>query len=227
MEDVEHTTPPIRRAVAKQPSQRRKAVRRVQQRSIDTRQAILDAALIEFAERGFDGASTRRIGERAELDYTLIKYHYRTKDVLWKSTAEYAFEQLYVVWNNLIAADTPVSAGEQLRVAFRAVLRFTIEHPAFTHFMLRENQAASPRLPWLATNILSRSRENVMPLISEAQAGGELIAGDPDQIYYMLIGMTSALSSFNPEMMELTGFSLTDEVAIEAYWNLIERAIFR
>ncbi|MCW6530774.1 TetR/AcrR family transcriptional regulator [Sphingomonas lycopersici] len=210
-----------------QPSRRRKTSRREQQRSVDTRKAILDAALAEFAERGFDGASVRRIGERAALDYTLITYHFRSKDTLWKACAEYAFEQIEAQWDKAIPPDSTMSPSDRVRTEFRAFLRFTVEHTAFHHFMLRENQGSSPRLAWLVENILRKTRERILPQIEAAQADGELINADPDMVYYMLIGMTSVLSSLSGELSQTIGFSLSDEAAVERYWNLIERAVFQ
>ncbi|WP_176598331.1 MULTISPECIES: TetR/AcrR family transcriptional regulator [Sphingobium] len=214
-------------AVGKQPGQRRKTNRREQQRSVETRQAILEAALNEFAERGFDGSSVRRIGERAGLEYTLITYHYRTKEALWKAVAEYAFEQIEAMWDEAIPPDSQMSASERVRAEFRTFLRFTVEHTAFHHFMLRENQGSSPRIGWLVEKILSKTRERILPQIRAAQAEGQLLQGDPDHVYYMLIGMTSTLSSLNREMTETIGFSIKDEEAVERYWNLVERAIFK
>lgn len=219
-------TPLNESAVTKQPGQRRKTNRREQQRSIETRQTILEAALNEFAERGFDGGSMRRIGERAGLEYTLITYHYRSKDALWKAVAEYAFEQIEGLWDEAIPPDSKLCATERVRIEFRTFLRFTVEHTAFHHFMLRENQGSSPRIAWLVEKFLSKTRDRILPQIRAAQAEGKLIQGDPDHVYYMLIGMTATLSSLNREMTETIGFSIKDEQAVEAYWNLIERAIF-
>ena len=213
-------------AAEKQPSRRRKTNRREQQRSIETRQAILEAALNEFAERGFDGASTRRIGERAGLEYTLITYHYRTKEALWKAVAQYAFEQIETLWDTAVPIDSEMCPADRVRVEFRTFLSFTVEHTAFHHFMLRENQGSSSRMRWLIDKILSKTRERVLPQIRAAQAEGKLIGGDPDYVYYMLIGMTSALSSLNREMSETIGFSIKDEQAVDRYWKLIERAVF-
>ncbi len=49
-----------------------------QQRALDTRASILDAAIAEFAERGFEGASIRAIADRLGLQHPLITYHYRS-----------------------------------------------------------------------------------------------------------------------------------------------------
>jgi TetR/AcrR family transcriptional regulator len=206
---------------------RKKTRRREQQRAIDTRKAILEAALNEFAERGFEGASLRQIGERAGLEYTLITYHYRNKDTLWRAVAESAFENIEALSDAAIPADSDISAAERVRIEFRNFLRFTVDHTAFHHFMLRENQGASPRLAWLVEKILKRTMSRVVPYIRQAQADGDIIPGDPTLVHYMLVGMTSVLSSLNGEMSLTIGFSLEDTHAVDAYWDLIERAIFR
>src|ERR1700740_1449213 len=54
-----------------------------QQRSIETRASILNAAIAEFAERGFEGASIRTIADRLGLQHPLITYHYPSKGHLW------------------------------------------------------------------------------------------------------------------------------------------------
>ena len=200
--------------------------RREQARSIETRRAIMDAALAEFAERGFDGASMRRIGERAGLEYTLITYHFRNKDTLWRAVAEDAFAQIEAKWNEAIPADSDMSAADRVREEFKTFLKFTIEHTSFHHFMLRENQGNSPRLQWLTEHVVVKTRARILPQIRAAQAKGALLKADPDLLYYMLIGMTSVLSSLKGEMSATIGFSLDDSKAINQYWKLIERAVF-
>jgi TetR/AcrR family transcriptional regulator len=201
--------------------------RREQARSIETRRAIMDAALNEFAERGFDGASMRRIGERAGLEYTLITYHFRNKDTLWRAVAEDAFAQIEAKWNEAIPTDAEMSAADRVREEFRTFLKFTIEHTAFHHFMLRENLGNSPRLEWLVENVVSKTRERILPQIRAAQAEGTLLKVDPNLLYYMLIGMTSVLSSLKGEMSATIDFSLDDPKAVSRYWKLVERAVFR
>jgi AcrR family transcriptional regulator len=56
-----------------------------------TRERILAAALQVFAERGFDGARTREIAERAGANLGLIKYYFDSKEQLWKAAVARAF----------------------------------------------------------------------------------------------------------------------------------------
>src|SRR4051812_49867198 len=69
-----------------------------QQRSLETQASILNAAIAEFAERGFEGASIRAIADRLGLQHPLITYHYRTKDILWRAAAPHAFSQIKGGW---------------------------------------------------------------------------------------------------------------------------------
>ena len=50
----------------------------------DTQVKIIEAAEIEFAERGFGGASIREITKRAGVNIAAINYHFGTKEVLFK-----------------------------------------------------------------------------------------------------------------------------------------------
>jgi AcrR family transcriptional regulator len=204
-----------------------KQKRRKQQRAIDTRRAILEAALKEFAERGFEGASMRRIGDRAGLDFTLIAYHFLNKDALWRATAEHAFAQIQASLDTVRRDNAELSPADAVRAEFRALFKFTVEHTAFHHFILRENQVSSARLRWLIENILRPASKRILPQIRAAQAQGELIEGDPALVYYMLIGMSSVLSTLSGEIVDTIGLSLNDAKALEAYWDLIERAAFR
>src|ERR1700726_3872735 len=69
------------------------------QRSVGSRAAILNAAIAEFAERGFEGASIRAIADRLGLQHPLITYHYRSKDILWRAAAEHTFAQIRSEWD--------------------------------------------------------------------------------------------------------------------------------
>src|SRR5690348_5898595 len=97
---MKRNTSALKDAVVPGPSARGRPKKRAkQQRAINTRRAILNAALAEFAERGFDAASIRVIADRTGLQHPLITYHFRNKDFLWRAAAEYAFEQIREEWD--------------------------------------------------------------------------------------------------------------------------------
>ncbi|MZG06506.1 TetR family transcriptional regulator [Streptomyces sp. SID5614] len=54
----------------------------MQERAAKTRQAVLEAAAEEFAERGYEGASLQRVAGRAETSIGALTFHFRNKTAL-------------------------------------------------------------------------------------------------------------------------------------------------
>ena len=49
-----------------------------------TRERLFEAAVTEFSERGYSGASVRQICQRAKANLAAIKYHFGSKDGLYR-----------------------------------------------------------------------------------------------------------------------------------------------
>ena len=85
---------------------------RAEQRAA-TRERIVEAAAEAFAEKGFRGASTRDIAQRAGTNQGLITYHFRSKDELWRAAADRIFGLLHESLVEQVAAlefDDPLGA---------------------------------------------------------------------------------------------------------------------
>jgi AcrR family transcriptional regulator len=54
----------------------------------DTRAALLEAARVEFTERGFDGATVRAIAQRAGVDPAMVNHWFGGKDALFVAVME-------------------------------------------------------------------------------------------------------------------------------------------
>ena len=211
----------------------KKAVRRErprkraeQQRAIETRAAILNAAIAEFAERGFDGASIRAIADRLGLQHPLITYHYRTKDILWRAAAEHAFAQIRQEWDISAPEDADLSPLARLRREYTSLFRYTVAFPEFHRFMRQETLTRNPRLKWVAENVLAPLLARLVPQIAEAQKQKLLPAVDPIPFHYMMVSLTATLSEFGPEMQVTSGLSPGDPKVVEAYWRLVDGMVF-
>src|SRR5580700_2562880 len=126
-----------------------------QQRSIETRASILNAAIAEFAERGFEGASIRAIADRLGLQHPLITYHYRSKDILWRAAAEHAFAQIRAGWEASVPETSALPPLPRLREEYATLFRYTVAFPEFHRFMRQEAFTNNPRLKWVAETVLA------------------------------------------------------------------------
>ena len=206
--------------------QRQRKMRAQQQRALATRATILNAAIAEFAERGFEGASIRRIADRTGLQHPLITYHYRSKDILWRAAAEHAFTRIREEWDLRVPEQAPVSTLERLREEYRAVFQYTAAFPEFHRFMRQEALSRNPRLRWVAQTVLRPLIDRLLPQISAAQNENLLPKVEPILFHYMMVSLTATLSGFGPEMEVVSDLSPGDSRVAEAYWRLVEEIVF-
>lgn len=196
-----------------------------QQRSIETRVSILNAAIAEFAARGFEGASIRAIADRLGLQHPLITYHYRSKDILWRAAAEHAFAQIRSEWD-MAAEQADLSPLARLRQEYATLFRYTVAFPEFHRFMRQETLTNNPRLKWVAKTVLAPLLGRLLPQIIEAQKRALLPAVDPILFHYMMVSLTATLSEFGPEMQITGGLSSEDPKVAAAYWRLVDETVF-
>jgi len=197
-----------------------------QQRSQSTRAAILEAALAEFAEKGFEAASIRSIAERTGFQHPLITYHYPTKDLLWQAVAEDTFERIRREWDERASEEADQSPLERLRAEYRALFRHTATFPEFHRFMRQEATTDNPRLRWVAENVLKPLIHRLLPQIKAAQAEGQLPPVEPILFHYMMVSLTATLSEFGPEMKATRRLSADRPEVADAYWSLVEDTVF-
>jgi TetR/AcrR family transcriptional regulator len=197
-----------------------------QQRSLETRGAILDAAIAEFAERGFEGASIRAIADRLGLQHPLITYHYRSKDILWRAAAEHAFAQIRAGWDTSAPENSDLPPLARLREEYATLFHYTVAFPEFHRFMRQEAFTNSPRLKWVAESVVTPLLGRLIPQIIAAQKQSLLPAVDPILFHYMMVSLTATLSGFGPEMQMTSGLSAKNPRVVEAYWSLVDETVF-
>lgn len=186
------------------------------------RDQIIDAALEAFAEKGFRGASTRDIAQRAGTNQGLITYHFHTKDELWRAAADRIFEllktSLYKRLGGLTTEDRRVRSREMIR----EYIRFAAAHPEFFHLMVDEGKNADARMKWLVDTHLK-------PRFEEFKRGvGELADFDEAMLphaYYAMAGAGSLIFAVVPECRRLTGLDPTREAAIERHAEFVARLL--
>jgi AcrR family transcriptional regulator len=204
----------------------RKRTRAEQNRARATRLSILAAALLEFADKGFEGASIRSIAERTGLQHPLITYHYPSKDALWRATAEYAFEQIREKWDKSGPELSGAAPIDRLRAEYRTVFYYTAAFPEFHRFMRQEAMYDNPRLRWVAETLLAPLIDRLLPQIRAAQRDGDLPAVEPIVFHYMMISLTAMLAGFGPEMRVTSRVRPEAPAIVDSYWSHVENMVF-
>jgi AcrR family transcriptional regulator len=179
--------------------------RRPQRRSLATREKLVEAALPLFAARGYEGATTRAIAERAGVALAAIPHHFETKDALWRAAADRLFGLLREQFEAPLRGLEGVDLRTRLRLLLRDFVVFAAAHPELHRFMLQEGTGASERLAWLVETHIRPLFRFVRDSIADAQAQHLVPAGRAEHLYYAMIGAASMPYAVAPEFELLTG----------------------
>jgi hypothetical protein len=85
---------------------------------------------------------------------------------------------------------------------------------------------SNPRLSWLIERFLRPAARDILPKIEEAQRKGDLPPSVPILVHYMLIGITSVLSSLGSEIKETARIELDAPDVVDANRTLIDMTVF-
>lgn len=194
---------------------------------------LLDAALVEFAAHGFDGASTRAIAERAGAYQPQINYFFSSKEDLWKA----AVDRLFALLGE--AVDGPLQVAEARTTESRAgelgdddldwfvevvrrFVRFSAARPELHRIMNLEATSDGPRLDWIVdTHVRPRFQmvADGWSLLRSTGRGADLT---PTEVFQLLIGF-GALPYANAPMLRRLGVDdPADPARVEAH---IERLV--
>lgn len=198
-----------------------KPPRKQQQRSIRTKQKLLDAALEAFSEHGFRGTSTRNIAERAGVHHPLITYHFRNKEELWRAAAD----RIFTDFNTALAAAAAAQAGECLKVRMSALIRAYVHYaagrPAMHKMMVQEASRPSQRLDWLIA-------KHIRPLFDAAVADFEVLqergiapAGNPKLLFNMVRVSAGALLALSLEFKGTSGIDMNQPGRLDELADMI------
>jgi AcrR family transcriptional regulator len=72
-------------------------------RRSDRRRAVIDAATLLFAERGFDGVSVQEIADAAATHKTTVLYHFASKEALHEAVLDEALGRIAEVMREFLA----------------------------------------------------------------------------------------------------------------------------
>jgi AcrR family transcriptional regulator len=175
-----------------------------------TRERILAAAFELFAERGFDGARTRDIAERAGANLGLIKYYFDGKEKLWKAAVTRAFAELQA---DFAEGSPPSGADDTLAWLDRTVrqfVHFLARRPEFMRLMNDEAKRDSRRMRWLADRFVRPMSQAIAAQVERAQSEGLLPPISPVSLRYIVLGAAGLVFSQAPECQYIDGVDPTD-----------------
>lgn len=170
-----------------------------------TRARIVRSARRCFANSGFSGTSTRQIAEEAGVAQSLLLYHFKSKEGLWRAVMTDSFRYALRIVNDAARTEPSRSPTDQLLAGVRGLIDICASDPDFHRLLIYESREPNQRFIWMVDHHFRDMVEHGAGFIALAQAEGLVRDGDPFLLFYGLLSMIGSIFSMTPEMKLVSG----------------------
>jgi TetR/AcrR family transcriptional regulator len=147
----------------------------------ESRTAILQAAIREFAREGIAGARTDAIAKAAKVNKALLYYYFHDKDALYGAALDHVFQERNRRLMPVLAADIP--PGEKILRYVGAFFDYLAENPAHREMVQRElfNVPRRGQMQRIVKLYMRPMFEEMIKVLREGIAAGIFRPIDPMQ----------------------------------------------
>jgi TetR/AcrR family transcriptional regulator len=152
----------------------------------EVRSRILSAAEKVFAERGYAGATTREIAERAGIGKRMLFYYFPTKETVYRAVLERIIAGLVGIYQDTRGEPGPIGLAD----AIEAITHFTAQNLPAMKVWLREIIDDGPHLADLTQRYMAPLYEQAGTGVARNMASGVFRHGDPMHALVNVGGVT-------------------------------------
>ena len=160
-------------------------------KQLTTEQRILEAAEEEFLIKGFDGARTTTIAEKAGVTHAMLHYYFRTKEQLFERIVA---KNSSIIVQTMIAAmgDPQKPVIERIRSGVVSHFDLIVAHPLLPRFFLNEIILRPERYHMLYANLKEKIAtlfSNLQAEVDQAAARGEMESVDVRKLFLSIVSL--------------------------------------
>jgi TetR/AcrR family transcriptional regulator len=171
------------------------------------RQQILEAALTEFAEKGFQEASLAAIARRLGVTAPLVLYHFGSKANLWREALEVFCANLAAVVQRAAEDGNGMEGREALRLLVRRLVHFFATNRAAYRLMRDEGGVENAQNDWFTSKNLRPIIEQIEAVYNRAVEEGAVRPAPFETTFFMILGAVSCYLESRTLVARLFGSS--------------------
>jgi TetR/AcrR family transcriptional regulator len=176
-----------------------------------SRPALLNAAIREFAEKGYEGATTAGIARRAKSNQPLVHHYFGSKEELFRVVLDVLFAELREAL--VPGGGAPDGLGEMLR---RLVL-FTARRPELARIWMIESARRGRHATYVLEKHIVPIMDLMRPLLGAAARNGALPAVDAMMLLYAIQGLACYPFLIPEQVRRLSGRESSSSAFAEEY----------
>jgi AcrR family transcriptional regulator len=186
-----------------------------------TRETILEAALQEFAECGYEGATTASIARRVRVTQPLIHYHFGSKQALWRATVDSIFARLVAQVEDAEQRVQGMGPAAKFVTLTYSFIDFAVSNPELARITHNEGVVRTERLEWIVKNHIQPLYKRWGTYIESAKEAGIIKDFPVAFVVTALIGALAQFFDLAPLVREVWGIEPSSEENVRAYSNAV------
>lgn len=205
--------------------------RQSNQAAARTKEAIINAALSEFAEFGFEGASLRTIAQGAGTTHGLIRHHFGSKEDVFRACVDQAMmvygsgEKSIIQSLSAKQLNDPRALIEAHKQIMRNFARVSAQNPLFMRILLHEGSKQSERLDYIYQQIELLNAQH-QQFFNHLMKTGVLQQFDPNSSFLFILlnlGLAFGLSALSSHFL---GGNILDDGQVEAHLERMLQTLY-
>jgi TetR/AcrR family transcriptional regulator len=172
-----------------------------------SRAAILQAAVREFAHEGIAGARTDAIARSAKVNKALLYYYFKDKEALYGAVLDHVFGGLIAHVGEVLSRDLP--PGEKILAYAGAHFDYVANHPLYPRIvqgeMMGAGRGSANHLEPIVKKYFRPLFGRVAQILKAGKATGEFRAVDPLHFVPSMIAVIVFYFTSAPVMRIMTG----------------------
>jgi TetR/AcrR family transcriptional regulator len=180
-----------------------------------TRTRLIRSARRCFAVQGFAGTSTRLIADDAKVAQSLLLYHFKSKEGLWREVMTDSFGRALRLLNDAAIAEPSQTATDQLMAGVKALVDICANDPDFFQLLLFESREPNQRYVWMVETYFRQMVNRGAHFIKAAQDEGTVRDGNPHLLFYGLLAIIGSIFGFAPKMDIVAGTTTPSREEVE------------
>ena len=193
---------------------------------LKTRGQILEAALQNFAEKGFEATSVREIAGSVGVNHGLIRHHFKNKEELWKEAVTFLFDRMAAELAIDPATEVHLTEFERLKNSVRRYVRYCARHPEHARIMVQQSIHGSERFTWMVRNFIAPQHESLKPLSDAHVEQGLWPKIDRVSLVYIYVAVAQMPFVLSQEIEEIYGTDPTEPDWVDQHANAIIELFF-
>lgn len=204
---------------------KRKRGRPTQKKSANKEQ-LLKVALKAFAENGFGGVTISKISRIANVDDSLLHYHFGNKESLWKNAVQMAFNEYLIENKKTAKLFRDLELTSLSKAMTRHFIQFNGRNPELFQIIIHEMALKSSRSDWLQEEVLKPLSQIFLDHQKDQIKQGLVHEIPLHHLNAIFLGACNTFFLLHRQMKDQFGINAFDEKEIDKHADMVIKIFY-